>query len=449
MTFDFKPYFQSGRFTPAQAETLIRLLRAFGDSIQSDEIAESSGLDTYIANVTADDGAVATGVGVHHFRVPFDCTLLLVKASLTAPSSSGDVEVDVKLDGVSIFDTDKITIPEGETTSLLGVLPSLVLDDLLDDQEFSIDVLDDGTGAEGLKVTFIWLPTSPDAVIEIFPETLPDAEESSPYSQQLTATGGFGSKAFDIIAGALPNGLTLSPSGLLAGTPTEDGTFGITVEAKDALGNKGTRAYSLFVDEAPTPAWATWNPSHKTPAASLTNGDKRLNSVGGDTHASTRSTGIISGNRYFAIRVSTDASGGVAAGGVSDESKSFDGPQGSDGWTGSGASIGYWGPTWGVRHNGGLVHSQAYSHNPQIIEIAVRAGTRRVWIRRNGAAWIGGGDPAADTTPTVTLSGTGAIYASATVVVSGAGSGRWAELLSDPAEITGTPPSGFTAGLPG
>lgn len=49
--------------------------------------------------------------------------------------------------------------------------------------------------------------------------TLPDAAIGSPYSEQLVAVGGVGPYTFSLV-GILPPGLTLSPSGLISGTPT-------------------------------------------------------------------------------------------------------------------------------------------------------------------------------------------------------------------------------------
>ena len=46
----------------------------------------------------------------------------------------------------------------------------------------------------------------------------------------------------------------LSPSGVLAGTPTQTGTFPVTVTAIDgSSGCAGSRAYSLTINSAPAP----------------------------------------------------------------------------------------------------------------------------------------------------------------------------------------------------
>jgi uncharacterized repeat protein (TIGR03803 family) len=67
------------------------------------------------------------------------------------------------------------------------------------------------------------------------------------YNKTFTQTGGVTPMSFSISAGALPAGLTLSPSGMLAGTPTQNGTFPFTVQTVDAGGHAATRAFILSV----------------------------------------------------------------------------------------------------------------------------------------------------------------------------------------------------------
>src|SRR5258708_1454116 len=62
----------------------------------------------------------------------------------------------------------------------------------------------------------------------------------SGFSQTFTQTGAVGFASFTIASGTLPAGLSLSPSGLLSGTPQVPGTFVITVKATDANGCSGT-----------------------------------------------------------------------------------------------------------------------------------------------------------------------------------------------------------------
>lgn len=62
-------------------------------------------------------------------------------------------------------------------------------------------------------------------------DPLPAASIGSPYSEQLTTVGTTGSCTFSIDSGTLPDGLSLSASGLISGTPTTSGTkdFGVRI----------------------------------------------------------------------------------------------------------------------------------------------------------------------------------------------------------------------------
>ena len=79
--------------------------------------------------------------------------------------------------------------------------------------------------------------------LSIVPSTLPSVIIGSPYSQTLQATGGTGPYAWSITSGALPSGLTLSPSGILSGTPAVSGPASFTATVTDA----GTPAQSASV----------------------------------------------------------------------------------------------------------------------------------------------------------------------------------------------------------
>lgn len=77
---------------------------------------------------------------------------------------------------------------------------------------------------------------------------LPNGETTLAYQPvQMTATGGSGTYQWSLISGALPTGLTLSPAGVLSGTPTLNGSFPITVQAGDGTSTPGERLLSLQV----------------------------------------------------------------------------------------------------------------------------------------------------------------------------------------------------------
>ncbi len=98
------------------------------------------------------------------------------------------------------------------------------------------------TGAQGYSLTIA-------NALTIGPASLPNGTISTPYTQQLTATGGSGVPIWSVTAGALPGGLTLGPTtGAITGTPTASGVFSFTVTATDSLSQTGSRSYSLTIN---------------------------------------------------------------------------------------------------------------------------------------------------------------------------------------------------------
>lgn len=93
--------------------------------------------------------------------------------------------------------------------------------------------------------------TVADASVSIDTAPLADAVGGSAYSHAFTATGGIGPYAFTLVADTLPNGMTLSPAGVLSGTPTQAGSFAFTVQATDVSTGTGPfstqRAVTLVV----------------------------------------------------------------------------------------------------------------------------------------------------------------------------------------------------------
>jgi subtilase family serine protease len=87
--------------------------------------------------------------------------------------------------------------------------------------------------------------------ISVTPASFPDAGIGGTYSQSLSASGGAGPYTYSVTAGTLPDGLSLSPGGVLSGTPTTLADYTFTVTAEDANGCTGSQTCTLTVNNPP------------------------------------------------------------------------------------------------------------------------------------------------------------------------------------------------------
>jgi hypothetical protein len=86
-------------------------------------------------------------------------------------------------------------------------------------------------------------PATPD----ITTTTLPTGEVGSPYTSTLAAIGGVPNYSWSKMAGVVPAGVALSPSGVLSGEPTISGSYTFTVQATDESGANTTRSLTIQV----------------------------------------------------------------------------------------------------------------------------------------------------------------------------------------------------------
>ncbi len=104
------------------------------------------------------------------------------------------------------------------------------------------------TDAAGLHAAAtLTLVISP-AVLDITTTALPADALNTAYSQTLAVTGGTAPYTFSVASGTLPPGVTLSSSGVLAGTPTAAGAFVFTVTVADSSAPMMTGSAALTLN---------------------------------------------------------------------------------------------------------------------------------------------------------------------------------------------------------
>lgn len=110
----------------------------------------------YSFTVAASDEttALTTGTSKLTFRAECDFRLDEIIASLSAPSSSGVVTVNVKKNGTTVFSTN-LTVDANEKTSATAATPAvLATRTVAKGDEITVDIVAAGTNAAGLKLTF-------------------------------------------------------------------------------------------------------------------------------------------------------------------------------------------------------------------------------------------------------------------------------------------------------
>lgn len=88
-------------------------------------------------------------------------------------------------------------------------------------------------------------PAPPEPGCIITTNSLPDGMDGDPYFQTVEADGP--SVVLTVIAGALPDGLEMGPSGIISGTPTLANTYNFTVQGTPASGAPCTKELSITI----------------------------------------------------------------------------------------------------------------------------------------------------------------------------------------------------------
>jgi hypothetical protein len=101
-------------------------------------------------------------------------------------------------------------------------------------------------GSASVPLSQVVTSPSPGAPQISGPASLPNGTVGTPYSQTFTATGGTGQLTWTMTS-STTNDLTLSSSGVLAGTPKTAGTFQLSVQVRDSASPPRTDSRTLSV----------------------------------------------------------------------------------------------------------------------------------------------------------------------------------------------------------
>ncbi len=170
--------------------------------------------------LTDDEGSpmsgVLIGLGDSSAAFPFELTFDPAEGVFGKTNDQGQVQVTINLSGPGDYTFLFQTAAGGTAT-----------------YEFAVTVPVPGT----LKLTVVGGTA---------------ATIGSPFGAAITAEGGIPPYTFAVLAGALPDGLSLSEGGVITGTPTKEGTFSFVVQATDSKKQTGVIAVTITVAKSGT-----------------------------------------------------------------------------------------------------------------------------------------------------------------------------------------------------
>ena len=195
-----------------------------------------------------------TGDGPYSASIPY--TLVIAPPSLslspTLPGATVGLSYAqmISASGGSApytFSLDSGALPDGLSLASNGSISGTARED--GTFNFTISARD-STGGTPITGSQAYSLSVVPPTITLSPASLPNGRAGALYSASIAASGGTGPHSY-AVAGSLPAGLTLSPSGLLSGMPTETGSFSFSVTATDASGgtgpHTGTQIHSLDI----------------------------------------------------------------------------------------------------------------------------------------------------------------------------------------------------------
>jgi len=278
--------------------------------------------DSFVGNdsftFTVNDGTDTSSTAIVNITVAAVSTNTAPQAMGQLLTMTQGTNMTITLTGTDV-DNDPLTyaiVNDPANGSLTGTAPNLIYtpinDGFVGNDNFTFTVNDGTDTSNSATVAIEVTAASP---ITITTTTLPDGKEGDVYSQALAASGA-NSYDWQVVAGNLPDGLTLNGSSI-GGTPTVNGTFEFTVEATDSNNTARTdhQSFTLLIAQPDSNELAIVSTS-LTGAVVGQDYNESLNGSGGESSGYTWSWD--QGNQVAGLSLNTNGTiSGIATGDTS------------------------------------------------------------------------------------------------------------------------------------
>jgi hypothetical protein len=154
-------------------------------------------------------------------------------------ASAGSITSTGLFTAPSVTSSTKVTITATSAASQASWVPRITPEGT---RSFS-----SAAGANSSSVEVTVVPIVRLAISDLLPSA---GTSGAPYSGSLAATGGIAPYQWSIPTGTLPQGLSLSPNGVISGIPVKAGTYTFTALVKDASFKVATKSLTVTVDSS-------------------------------------------------------------------------------------------------------------------------------------------------------------------------------------------------------
>ncbi len=227
---------------------------ASGTAITYTPTAGYSGTDSFTYTATNATGTSSPATVSVTVSPPTSFTFSPPRGALTAGTVGTAYNVTIAASGGTASYTYEVTLGElpagldlNSSTGVISGTPTAA-----ENASFTITAKDANTAQDSAAYTLsVVIATAEDLVLSPSEGNLTDAMAGETYNQQITVSGGAAPFAFNVISGTLPDGLTLSTSGLLSGTLADNtqNDYVFEVQVRDAQNMIGKARYNLTVKE--------------------------------------------------------------------------------------------------------------------------------------------------------------------------------------------------------